>query len=379
VTRSTRQANDVWRSLTETAATEQALLEPALASLFTDPDLDQAVARALGYPDWPQPLTLLHNLAPTLTTATPQLAAYLEHSEHAAADALQATSTLGWPDPERDGASSADAAWLLLQHADRHNDARAALLPDLARAVDRGRADPRHLALLTDRERTIRGEPQRYGTFVLVRDDLPEYLYPVEEPHRVDEHRARIHLPSLTNDAKYAFSPIIPYGPARTTPVNPWRPRAAPRPHEPPTSTEAIAAPAVARPGSAVYLAASLRHRNETARIRDRLPPRLHSTARWLDIDPLTRPSCQFDAGIALNRLAARLCLADIQRAETVIAIQTSRRSAGVGAEIGYAVALDKPVLLVGSPRCSFDMLPQTVVVADIDAAIAHAAADTRR
>jgi hypothetical protein len=188
----------------------------------------------------------------------------------------------------------------------------------------------------------------------------------------------RRHQPAVHDRRRQdAFSPVIPYGAARTTPVNPWRPESARRPAESPTPTEAIAAPAVARSGGAVYLAATLRYRNETRRIRDRLPPRLHSTARWLDIDPLTRPSCQFDAGIALNRVAARLCLADIQRADTVIAIQASRRSAGVGAEIGYALAHGKPVLLVGAPRCSFDMLRTVSVVADIDTAIALATADT--
>jgi hypothetical protein len=126
-----------------------------------------------------------------------------------------------------------------------------------------------------------------------------------------------------------------------------------------------------------VYLAATLRYRNQTRRVRATLPVPLVSVARWLDIDPLTRASCQFDAGPAFGQLAARVCLADVARADLVIAFADHRRSHGVGIEIGAALAQRKPVILIGPPRCSFDMLPGIRVVATLDdalAAIPHAA-----
>jgi nucleoside 2-deoxyribosyltransferase len=291
---------------------------------------------------------------------------------------VRALSSFGWPrlDLDREGPAAGDAAWLLLQHADRRNEDRAAALPDLARAVQQGHADPRHLALLTDRERAVRGEPQRYGTFVLVRDVVPEFLYPIEDAHRLEQRRADVGLPALAADTRYAFSPIIPYGPGRTAPVNPWRPGCTP-PAAPdqPEQTSPRVDPPVGRPGgTAVYLAATLRHRNEVRRIRARLPPTVVSTARWLDIDPLTRASCQFDAAVALTRFAARLCFADIRGADAVVALPFTRRSAGVSAEIGYALAHDKPVVVVGRPECSFDMLDRVHPVADMQAAIRQAA-----
>lgn len=365
-------AVDAWRQLIPAAGAEQALLERALASLFTDADLDQRIGRALDYPHWPQPLTRLPELAPHLAAATADLDTYLRNADDATDHVLHTIAAHGWPYGDLAG-TAADAAWLLLQHADRRNADRAGLLPTLARAVHDGWADPRHLALLTDREHTIRGEPQPYGTFVLVRDDQPRYLYPVADPDNVEDRRTTIGLPAWFADAHYAYSPIIPFGAARSTPVNPARhhrdldPDVEGAPPPPDLDLE----PARDRIG--VYLAATLRHRDQTRRVRAGLPAALTSTGRWLDIDPLTRPSCQYDAGIALNRLAARLCAADIRRADTLIALTYSHRSAGVSTEIGYALANNRQVILVGASQCSFDMLPQVTVVPDLDTAI-HAA-----
>ncbi|MFF3127942.1 hypothetical protein ACFVRD_37915 [Streptomyces sp. NPDC057908] len=119
-----------------------------------------------------------------------------------------------------------------------------------------------------------------------------------------------------------------------------------------------------------MYLAATLRHRNKIRQLRDSLPAPLHSTSRWLDLDPLTRPSCQFDAGIALNRHAARLCLEDVRRSKALIAMEFSRRSTGLSVEIGCALAAGIPVIYVGEPSCSFDMLPEVTLVPNVDSAI---------
>ena len=370
--------SDAWNHLIDAAGQEQLLLESALASLFADPDLDHRIGKALGYPGWPQPLTLLSAVAPELTTATVQLGRYLDFSAQATAAVVEAVARHGWPRVDRDGAAAADAVWLLMQHADLAQDAREELLAEATRAAVTRWIDGRHLALLDDRAQSLRGEPQRYGTFVIVRDEQPRFLYPVDGSFaEVDQKRALIGMPSLSEDLSHAYSPITPYETGRTTPGNPFTP--PPRGARPRPATQPLNAPAEAVPDGAapVYLAATLRHRNEVRRVRKQLPQPLYSTARWLDLDPLTRPSCQFDAGIALNRLAARLCLEDVRRSKAVIAMGMSKRSAGLSVEMGCALAQGIPVIYVGQPNCSFDMLPEVVVVPDIEAAIETALAWT--
>jgi hypothetical protein len=350
------------------ARREQALLTAALTSLFIDRELDERVSRALGYPAWPQPLTLLPDLAPRLATATPQLAAYLAFAITAGRDTIAAITEFGWPDQP----AAADAAWLLLQHADADNEQRRELLPVLAAAVDRGDADPRHLALLTDREHAIRGEAQRYGTLRLIRDDQPALLYPLAgSPAETDHARRAIGLPDLDADAQFAFSPLTPYGTARTCPTNAWRPRDFDA-LQPESGVSVPASDPGPLPAGAVgvYLGATLRYRNRIHRVRATLATPLVSTSRWLDIDPLTRASCQLDAGLALNQLAARLCLADAARSDVLIAFAEHRRSHGLGVEIGIGLANRKRVIIIGEPSCSFDMLPDVTVVADLDAAL---------
>lgn len=353
------------------ARREQALLTAALTSLFTNPDLDTRISQALDYPRWPQPITLLPAIAPDLTTATPQLAAYLAFAASASAETITAVTEDGWPTRAQRGA--ADAAWLLLQHADLHNEQRRALLPVVADAVRCGDADPRHLALLTDRVHAVCGEPQRYGTLRLIRDEQPELLYPLAGPD-TDRDREAIGLPNLADDARYAYAPLIPYGVARTCPTNPAQPfeLAALRPEAnlgiPPDQPAPLPAGRIG-----VYLAATLRYRNQLRRHREAMPASLLSTSRWLDIDPLTRASCQLDAGPALNQLAARVCLADIARSHVLIAFAEHRRSDGLSVEIGAGLALGKHVILIGPPRCSFDMLPDVTVVASLDEALTAA------
>ncbi|MET9103742.1 AMP-binding protein [Streptomyces antibioticus] len=364
--------SDAWQHLIHTAEQEQLLLEGALASLFAAPDIDRQVGKALGYPEWPQPLTLLPAVAPELVTATKQLACYLEFSARATADVVQGVARHGWPRVDRDGAAAADAVWLLMQHGDLAQGAREELLPEATRSAASRWIDGRHLALLDDRVQSLRGANQRYGTFVIVRDEQPRFLYPVDGTFaEVDGRRALIGMPLLSQDLTQAYSPITPYGAGRTTQGNSFTP-----PHRgrrPPLPSAArFPAPAEPVPADAVpvYLAATLRHRNEIRSLRDRLPAPLYSTARWLDLDPLTRPSCQFDAGIALNRLAARLCLEDVRRSRVLIAMGMSRRSAGLSVEMGCALAARIPVIYVGEPSCSFDMLPEVVLVPDVEAAV---------
>jgi 23S rRNA (guanosine2251-2'-O)-methyltransferase len=131
----------------------------------------------------------------------------------------------GWPGLRAVSADGADAAWMLAQHADRRNDVRRGWLSAVAIAVGAGDADPRHLATLTDRVAAVAGEPQPFGTIVLLAEDgEPEFPLPVADAGRLEERRAAIGLPSLADEAPFlGDGDLIPYGPDRgAVPVNQW-------------------------------------------------------------------------------------------------------------------------------------------------------------
>jgi 23S rRNA (guanosine2251-2'-O)-methyltransferase len=131
----------------------------------------------------------------------------------------------GWPGLRLVGASAADSAWLLAQHADRVPDVRRAWLAPLSAAVKAGEADPRHLAALADRIAAVAGEPQEYGTLVtLAADGELEFPHPIRDAGKLDARRDALGLPTLAEEARWlADGDIVPYGPDRgATPINQW-------------------------------------------------------------------------------------------------------------------------------------------------------------
>ena len=131
----------------------------------------------------------------------------------------------GWPGLRSVGVEAADAAWLLARHADAANDARRAWLPVLRLAVESGDADARHFATLVDRSAVVAGEPQQYGTIVVLAEDgEPEFTVPVHDAGKLEERRASVGLPSLAEEAPWlADGEIVPYGPDRgASPINQW-------------------------------------------------------------------------------------------------------------------------------------------------------------
>lgn len=104
----------------------------------------------------------------------------------------------GWPGWSLVGEDGAEAAWVLIQHAD-HNLALQkrglAMLEAAIAADDASRGD---LAYLTDRVRVAEGLPQVYGTQVEV---TPEGEIrprtPIEDEANVDARRAEAGLSTL--------------------------------------------------------------------------------------------------------------------------------------------------------------------------------------
>jgi hypothetical protein len=103
----------------------------------------------------------------------------------------------GWTGKSLVGAEGADAAWLLVQHADHDRAFQKQCLQLLDQAVQNGEADPRHLAYLTDRVRVAEGEFQVYGTQFRSFTEP----FPIEAAEQVDERRAQVGLEPL---AEYA-------------------------------------------------------------------------------------------------------------------------------------------------------------------------------
>jgi hypothetical protein len=105
--------------------------------------------------------------------------------ERADADNLpwirQVIAEHGWPGRSDVGDDGAQAAWLLVQHADADPAFQRGCLGLLTAAVGQGEARRSHLALLTDRVLVAEGQPQEYGTQLRYRDGecVP---FPVREP-----------------------------------------------------------------------------------------------------------------------------------------------------------------------------------------------------
>jgi 23S rRNA (guanosine2251-2'-O)-methyltransferase len=203
------------------AARELAAADAFFARCAAEPELDAELERRLG-----GPVTPLITALDAWEDAPPEGSSLLAVNEANAARFASIVEELGaWPGLRRVGADGADAAWMLVQHADRANEQRRGWLPLLEAAVEAGDADPRHLATLADRIAAVAGEQQTYGTITLLAADGEiEYPLPVRDAGRLDERRAAIGLGPAADDAPHlADGDIVPYGPDRgSVPVNQW-------------------------------------------------------------------------------------------------------------------------------------------------------------
>jgi hypothetical protein len=108
----------------------------------------------------------------------------------------------GWPGTSLAGEDGANAAWLLVQHADRDPGFQRRCLDQLAEAVRRGEGSARDLAYLTDRVLLAEGAEQEYGTQMRTTPGgyVPRRL---RDPATVDERRARVGLGSIAGYAAF--------------------------------------------------------------------------------------------------------------------------------------------------------------------------------
>ena len=107
----------------------------------------------------------------------------------------------GWPTFDMVGEDGASAAWILAQHADRTPELQARVLELMEPLVEADQAHGHEFALLTDRVRNGRGEPQIYGTQFTYDEDGVQRPGPTIDWETVDERRAKVGLPPI---AEYA-------------------------------------------------------------------------------------------------------------------------------------------------------------------------------
>ncbi len=107
----------------------------------------------------------------------------------------------GWPGKSLVGVDGANAAWLLVQHADKDRPFQDHCLTLMREAFKKGVVSGQDLAYLTDRVLVGQGKKQIYGT--QFRDQsgkmVPE---PIEDEAKVDQRRKEVGLPSMAEYEK---------------------------------------------------------------------------------------------------------------------------------------------------------------------------------
>jgi hypothetical protein len=105
-------------------------------------------------------------------------------------------ATYGWPGKSLVGVDGANAAWLLVQHADADPAFQRHCLGLLTTAAEAGEATGQELAYLTDRVLLAEGQQQVYGSQVQHQDGAWRPC-DLGDPGRVDQRRAAVGLEPL--------------------------------------------------------------------------------------------------------------------------------------------------------------------------------------
>ncbi len=135
-----------------------------------------------------------------MANQTPETTARVEAADRASTARMkEIIARCGWPGVSLVGPDAANAAWCLVQHADRDLAFQKQCLPLVERAAREGEAEAAHHAYLYDRIAVAEGRPQRYAT-QYGPDGKPR---PLEDEARVDDRRAEVGLEPLAEyDAK---------------------------------------------------------------------------------------------------------------------------------------------------------------------------------
>ena len=101
----------------------------------------------------------------------------------------------GMPSSQMVSDKSLQAIWLVIQHAGAEK--REQYFPTLEKAAQNGDLDQQDIALMKDRMMLDKGQPQIYGSQVMMNGATYE-LYDLENPEKVDQRRATVGLGPLS-------------------------------------------------------------------------------------------------------------------------------------------------------------------------------------
>lgn len=189
------------RQTTTIAATEPA---PSASPLPDIPTFSEPIAElTLGQvADELVAMGNFERMVSTLDTETAEAAraAIREADRVHTARLHEIVDAIGWPVPQLVGAPAAAGALAVVQHAGHDLSFQEHCLELMHEQARLGRLDAAHVALLTDRVRLYRGEPQVFGTQMTFQTDAHGIahavpLIVVEDPARLDERRANFGLP----------------------------------------------------------------------------------------------------------------------------------------------------------------------------------------
>ncbi len=123
----------------------------------------------------------------------------------------------GWPGKSLAGEDGAEAAWLLVQHADADVAFQKQCLELMKPLLEKGEISKRNYAYLTDRVLVAEKKPQVYGT-QFERKDGDFVPFPIEDEANVDRRRQAMGLQPL---AEYKKRLLEVYGKPSTQPQKP--------------------------------------------------------------------------------------------------------------------------------------------------------------
>jgi len=102
-----------------------------------------------------------------------------------------------WPKASEVGEDGAQAAWLLVQHADQSPDFQVEAARKMRVAVASGEASAFRLGILVDRNRRLTHLPQVYGHQFEKSSDGVIRFFDIASPHHLDARRKEIGLKSF--------------------------------------------------------------------------------------------------------------------------------------------------------------------------------------
>lgn len=110
----------------------------------------------------------------------------------------------GWPEKSQVGEEASSAAFYILQHSNA--EAQEKYITMFEKCCKKNEGNWQHYALMFDRMRMNKNQPQRYGTHTYMDPAAgrPNQLYPLEDEIRVDEWRREIGLEPLKDYMKKA-------------------------------------------------------------------------------------------------------------------------------------------------------------------------------